>query len=211
MIRHLMLSICLALFAFSDAKAESVDGIRIESPYRKIVVVVDGQPVCLPTFSCFVANLRGSYRVEIYAATSRGENLRRENLLYDECVSCFIGEVTEIFIPGGRPMGGKWHDQLVMSSSAFEQFIELMKKQVFDSDRKTVLDHALQTSCFTTDQCIRLMEFYSFSSEKKELMKRMYPKIVDKPNFYYAIDKLDFSTDKNEISAFIRQYHATNN
>ena len=43
----------------------------------------------------------------------------------------------------------------------------LMEKQSFDSDRKEVLDHALLTSWFTTDQCIRLMDFYRFDSEKE--------------------------------------------
>ena len=98
-----------------------------------------------------------------------------------------------------------------MSPSAFEQFMGLMEKQSFDSDRQEVLDHALMTSWFTTDQCIRLMDFYRFDSEKKQLMKKIYPKIVDKPNFYYAIDKLTFSSDKNEINAFIKQYHEKNN
>jgi hypothetical protein len=55
------------------------------------------------------------------------------------------------------------------------------------------------------------MDFYRFDSEKKQLMKKIYPKIADKPNFYYAIDKLTFSSDKNEINAFIKQYHEKNN
>ena len=63
MIRHLILSVCLVLVAFPAIKAAPIDGIRIESPYRRLVVLVDGQQVCLPTFSCFVANLRGSCRV----------------------------------------------------------------------------------------------------------------------------------------------------
>ena len=74
MIRHLILSVCLVLVAFPAIKAAPIDGIRIESPYRRVVVLVDGQQVCLPTFSCFVANLRGSCRVEVYEAPSRGEN-----------------------------------------------------------------------------------------------------------------------------------------
>lgn len=52
MIRHLILSVCLVLVAFPAIKAAPIDGIRIESPYRRVVVLVDGQQVCLPTFSC---------------------------------------------------------------------------------------------------------------------------------------------------------------
>lgn len=224
MIRHLTLTICLLLATFTAVEASSIDGIRIESPYRKVVVYVDGQQVCSATSSCFVANLRGSCRVEVYAAPLHGENTRRGTLLYDERIQCSFNEVTDIFIPEtgrpghdwgasghhrpGRPVG---RHEPVMSPPAFNKFMVLMKKQSFDSDRKAVLDHALQTSYFTTDQCISLMDFYSFDSEKKELMKRIYPKISDKPNFYYAIDKLTFSSDKNEINDFIKRYHEKNN
>lgn len=147
MIRHLILSVCLVLVAFPAIKAAPIDGIRIESPYRRVVVLVDGQQVCLPTFSCFVANLHGSYRVEVYEAPSRGENSRRGKLLYDERVHCSINEVEDIFIPedkrpggnwgtsshhkpgrpGDRPSGGGQHEP-VMSPSAFEQFMGLMEK-----------------------------------------------------------------------------------
>lgn len=224
MIRHLTLTICLLLATFTAVEASSIDGIRIESPYRKVVVYVDGQQVCSATSSCFVANLRGSCRVEVYAAPLHGENTRRGTLLYDERIQCSFNEVTDIFIPEtGRP-GHDWgasghhrpgrpggRHEPVMSPPAFNKFMVLMKKQSFDSDREAVLDHALQTSFFTTDQCISLMDFYSFDSEKKELMKRIYPKISDKPNFYYAIDKLTFSSDKNEINDFIKRYHEKNN
>ena len=229
MIRHLILSGYLLLATLPAMKAASIDGIRIESPHRKIVVLVDGQQVCLPTFSCFVANLHGSYQVEVYEAPSHGENPRRGKLLYDERVHCSINEVKDILIPkdkrvsgnrgtsnhhkpgrpGDRPIEGQY--ERVMSPSAFEQFMGLMEKQNFDSDRKEVLDHALLTSWFTAVQCTRLIDFYRFDSEKKQLMKKIYPKIADKPNFYYAIDKLTFSSDKNEINAFIKQYHEKNN
>lgn len=229
MIRHLMLSVCLVLATLPTMKAATIDGIRIESPHRKIVVLVDGQQVCLPTFSCFVANLHGSCRVEVYEAPSRGENPRRGKLLYDERVHCSINEVKDIFIPEGKESGGNrdasnhhksgrpgdWPAEgqrgQVMSPPAFEQFMGLMKKQSFDSDRKEVLNHALLTSWFTTDQCIRLMDFYRFDSEKKQLMKKIYPKITDKPNFYNAIDKLTFSSDKKEINTFIKEYHEKKN
>lgn len=42
MIRHLILSVCLVLVAFPAIKAVPIDGIRIESPYRRVLVLVDG-------------------------------------------------------------------------------------------------------------------------------------------------------------------------
>lgn len=209
MIRHWLLSVCLILVALPVVKAAPIDGIRVESPSCKVVVMIDGQQVCLPTHSCFVANLRGSCRVEVYEASSRGGNPRRGKLLHEERVSCSAGEVKEIFVSGSGKPGGHW-DAPVMSPAAFEKFMGLVKKQDFDSERREVIDHALRTSLFTTDQCIRMMDLYDFDREKKQLMKKIYPKIVDKPNFYYAIDKLDFLSDRREVENFIKQYHEKN-
>ena len=69
-----------------------------------------------------------------------------------------------------------------MSSSAFAQFMGLMEKQSFDSYRKEVLDHALLTSWFTTDQmCIRdrfgtvLVPYMAaFSFDDVDVKERVY-------------------------------------
>ena len=51
MIRHLILSVCLVLVAFPAIKAAPIDGIRIESPYRRVVVPVSYTHLTLPTTS----------------------------------------------------------------------------------------------------------------------------------------------------------------
>lgn len=218
MIRRLIVGVCF-LLAVTAAQAVTIDGIRIESQGQRIIVVVDGQQVCKPTNSCFVANLRGSCRVEVYAA-GRGDELRRENLLYDERIYCSNREIKEIVIagsnrpgnnkPGHRPEHFR-SDEPAMSQEAFQQFISSYKKQNFESDRKALLDHALMSSYFTTDQCLRLLEFYTFESEKIPFLKKIYPRIADKANFFRALDELTFSSDKEEINKFIKKYHENNN
>lgn len=214
MIRRWILGFCF-LLAMVSAKAVSLDGISIESPKEQIVVFIDGQQVCKPTLSCFVANLHGgSYRVEVYAVR-RGGRFGKENLLFDERVYCSAMEVKEIVIKSsGRP--GHGSDEFnphhpVMSNGSFEQFMSSLKKQPFESDRNALLDNALISSYFTTDQCIRLLEFYTFDSERKPFLKKIYPKIADKANFFRALDKLTFSSDKEEINQFIKKYHENNN
>ncbi|WP_455584106.1 DUF4476 domain-containing protein [Bacteroides sp.] len=224
MIRKLILSFCF-LLAMASVKAFSLDGLSIESLKEQVVVFVDGQQVCKPTFSCFVANLHGgSYRVEVYAAR-RGGRFEREDLLFDERVYCSPMKVKEIVIgnsdrpghrpghsdkPGYRPDNFGYYDP-VMSDGSFEQFMSSLRKQPFESDRKALLDNALISSYFTTDQCIRLLEFCTFDSEKKPFLKKIYPRIADKANFFRALDKLTFSSDKEEINLFIKKYHENNN
>ena len=137
MIRKLILVFCF-LLAVVSVKAFSLNGISIESPREQVVVFIDGQQVCKPTFSCFVANLNGgSYRVQVYAAR-RGEQFNRENLLLDERVYCSSMRVKEIVIegtnyPGHRPdrPGHRPDDfnpwEPVMSDGSFEQFINSLR------------------------------------------------------------------------------------
>ena len=49
MIRHGILSVCLDLVAIPAIKAEAKDGIRIESPYRRELILGAGQKDCLPS------------------------------------------------------------------------------------------------------------------------------------------------------------------
>ncbi len=228
MIRKLILGFCL-LLAMLPVSAFSLEGLSIESPRTQVVVFVDGQQVCRPTYSCFIANLHGgSYRVEVYAAR-RGDRFEREDLLFDERVHCLSNEVKEIVIDGsggpehrpecrpGRPdKPGQRPDDCnlrepVMSDRSFNQFVSSLKKQPFESDRNALLENALISSYFTTDQCIRLLDFYTFDSEKKPFLKKIYPRIADKANFFRALDKLTFSSDKEEVNQFIKRYHENNN
>ena len=148
----------------------------------------------------------------------RGGNPRRGKLLYDERVHCSINEVEDIFIPedkrpggnwgtsnhhkpgrpGDRPSGGGQYER-VMSPSAFEQFMGLMENRVsIQTVRKCSTMPCWPLGSLLTSVSVWWI-FIVSTVKKKQLMKKIYPKIVDKPNFYYAIDKLTFSSDKNEI------------
>lgn len=217
MIRKLILSFCF-LLATLTLMAASIDGIRVESPDRPIIVFIDGQQMCTPTFSCFVANLRGgSYRVEVYAARNGGRP-GRENLLYDERVHYSGMNVKDIFIgndketdrhPEGhhRPSVSR---ERVMSRDSFEQFMSSLKKQTFESERNALLDNALIMSYFTVDQCKRLLGFCTFDSERIKMMKKLYPRVSDKPNFFSLIAELTFQSDKDDMNRYIKSFRENN-
>ena len=201
MIRKLILGFCF-LLAVVSVKAFSLNGISIESPREQVVVFIDGQQVCKPTFSCFVANLNGgSYRVQVYCSSMRVKEIVIEGANHP-------GHRPDR--PGHRPDDfNPWEP--VMNDGSFEQFINSLRNQPFESDRNALLDNALMSSYFTTDQCIRLLEFCTFDSERKPFLIKIYPRIADKANFFRALDKLTFSSDKKEVNDFIKRYHQSNN
>ena len=87
--RKIIISFCILLSALS-LQAQSVSGIRIDGGNTPILVYFGGNQMCLPTTTCFVANLdRGYYTVEVYATRfpsgraclERGEVVQRTYLL----------------------------------------------------------------------------------------------------------------------------------
>lgn len=214
--RKFIITFCLLLGVLS-LKAQSVNGIRIDGDGSSIVVYMDGRQISLPTTTCFIANLRGgSYRIEVYTARNyrSGERMGREYLLFDERVFFNGSGVKDIFVgrnegnrPGNRPYpGNRPSSNEVMGRQAFDRFFESLKRASFDSDKMELIKTALATADFTSAQCRKVVDLYSFDSEKLNIMKLMFPRIDDKENFVIVVDALSFSSNKNEMNAFIRKY-----
>lgn len=221
--RKIIITFCI-LFAALSLKAQSVNGIRIDGGNTPILVYFGGNQMNLPATSCFVANLKsGYYTIEVYAtrSTRPGERVWKGNRLYSERVYFNGNEVKDIFVdsrdndmrpdrPGrpGQGMGNRpnhdYYDR-VMSEDLFRKFMDDVKKGPFESDRVKLINAALASSDFTSDQCSRLVKFYTFDSERMKIMKMMYPRIVDKEAFFTVINLLTFSTNRDEMYEFIKQ------
>lgn len=211
---------CCLLVVTIALQAAPISGLSIESSRVEVVVYVDGAQVCYPTFSCFVANLpRGTYRIEVYAAErSDYQGRSRGRALYSERVYVNGREVKTIVVGNQReePIGER--DPIttirdreprygrVMSAGTFSDFIGKVKSRPFTDDRLKMIEMAVGNSYFTSDQCLRLTDLFSFDSEKVKLMKLMYPRIADKDRFYIVVDKLTFSSDRNKVMDFVKNY-----
>lgn len=93
----------------------------------------------------------------------------------------------------------------VMSESEFIEFYNSLKSG-FSSDRLKKIKEVSLTSA----QCKALVDIFSFTSEKIEAIKVMYPGVVDKRNYYMVIDKLSFSSEKDQVRSYIEQYERNN-
>lgn len=221
--RKIIISFCI-LFAALSLQAQSVNGIRIDGGNTPILVYMGGNQISLPTTTCFVANLKsGYYTVEVYATrfTRPGERVWKGERLYNERVYFNGNGVMEIMVNGrdemrpdnrpGRPEHGGHrpvYDRYdrVMNKQLFQAFFDNVKNEPFEKDRIALINAALASSDFTTDQCLQLVKFYAFDNERMKIMKMIYPRIVDKEAFFMVINSLTFSSNKKKMYDFVKEY-----
>lgn len=219
--RKIIISFCI-LFAALSLRAQSVNGIRIDGGNTPILVYLGGNQICLPTTTCFIANLNpGHYTVEVFATrfTRAGERVWKGEKLYKDLVYFDGRGVTEIWVDGrdnmrperpGRPEQGEHRPgygyNRVMNDQLFQTFYKEMKNEPFKDDRMKLLNAALAGSDFTSAQCLQLTKLYTFDDDRMEIMKIMYPRIVDKEAFFTVINTLTFSSSKEKMKDFIIGY-----
>ena len=219
--RKIIISFCI-LFAALSLQAQSVNGIRIDGGNTPILVYLGGNQICLPTTTCFIANLNpGHYTVEVFATrfTRAGERVWKGEKLYKDLVYFDGRGVTEIWVDGrdnmrperpGRPEQGELRPgygyNRVMNDQLFQTFYKEMKNEPFKDDRMKLLNAALAGSDFTSAQCLQLTKLYTFDDDRMEIMKIMYPRIVDKEAFFTVINTLTFSSSKEKMKDFIIGY-----
>ena len=219
--RKIIISFCI-LFAALSLQAQSVNGIRIDGGNTPILVYLGGNQICLPTTTCFIANLNpGHYTVEVFATrfTRAGERVWKGEKLYKDLVYFDGRGVTEIWVDGrdnmrperpGRPEQGEHRPgygyNRVMNDQLFQTFYKEMKNEPFKDDRMKLLNAALAGSDFTSAQCLQLTKLYTFDDDRMEIMKIMYPRIVDKEAFFTVIKTLTFSSSKEKMKDFIIGY-----
>ena len=219
--RKIIISFCI-LFSALSLQAQSVNGIRIDGGNTPILVYLGGNQICLPTTTCFIANLNpGHYTVEVFATrfTRAGERVWKGEKLYKDLVYFDGRGVTEIWVDGrdnmrperpGRPEQGEHRPgygyNRVMNDQLFQTFYKEMKNEPFKDDRMKLLNAALAGSDFTSAQCLQLTKLYTFDDDRMEIMKIMYPRIVDKEAFFTVINTLTFSSSKEKMKDFIIGY-----
>lgn len=86
-----------------------------------------------------------------------------------------------------------------MNAQQFSEFVGELKKQSFDRERLGLLKEVARQNWFTTDQVIQSMALFSFSSEKIAAGTAMYPRVVDRGNWYKVYSTFTFSSDQEKL------------
>ena len=93
--------------------------------------------------------------------------------------------------------------QKAMNDSEFQRLLTNVKNETFADDQMSVVRIAANSKHFTCDQLIQLVVAFSFADEKIDVVRIVYPKVVDKGNAHNILGAFTYSDDKKEVEQII--------
>ncbi len=93
-----------------------------------------------------------------------------------------------------------------MTVQQFERFKTSLKSESFDETRMNIAKQVLSTNFVTTAQVKEVLGFFSFESNKLDMAKYAYKNTIDKNEYYTVGDVFSFSSNKDELMEYIRNY-----
>lgn len=202
--RLIIASFLFCIIGMTSLSAQTLRGIYIESN-TPVEVYMNQQKVCNPVQSCMITNLaRGNYFIEAFEASSQSMN-GKPNLLYRETIYYTGRGVEEIIVESDNQDEFFGYRQ-AMDKETFDRFLKSFKDATFDSDKEAVLNMVLPNALFLTTQVEKIVNLYTFDSEKVKAIKKLYPNIIDKERAFVLLDLLDFSSSKDDISRFMAKF-----
>lgn len=91
----------------------------------------------------------------------------------------------------------------IMNDEQFSEFLKYYKDQSFDDGKIDVLKYKKKIHWFTAQQIADLVKQLSFPKNQKSLAKELYPQCIDPENYLKVIETFSFISDKKEIQEYI--------
>lgn len=94
----------------------------------------------------------------------------------------------------------------LISDLDFQNLCNDIKSESFESDKIYVIQLAAKYNLFTVDQLITLINLMNFSNDKIEVVKIVYPNVIDKYNSYSILNAFTHSSDKDRVRKIIDNF-----
>jgi len=90
-----------------------------------------------------------------------------------------------------------------MSSADFDNLKRAIQRESFSDDQLRIAKRAAKDRRLSARQIRDITRLFTFSSEQLAFAKTAYRNCVDKHNYYIVMEAFTFSSDKDELEAFI--------
>lgn len=93
-----------------------------------------------------------------------------------------------------------------MNDSEFSALVDAVKNESFESDMLSIVQISAKYNYYTVSQVVRLIDLFSFSNGKMEVVKLTYPNVIDKFNSHHIINAFAYSSDKEKVREIIASF-----
>ncbi|QQS34838.1 MAG: DUF4476 domain-containing protein [Ignavibacteriales bacterium] len=94
-------------------------------------------------------------------------------------------------------------EPMAMNEVDFQQLYNSVKNESYESDQLSIIEISARYNYFSVAQLVRLLELFSYSNGKVEMVRILYPNVIDKYNAHQLINALTYSSDKEKVKAII--------
>lgn len=199
-----------------------------------IVVIVDGKCFDIGSNSIMITNLEPAYHdVKVYQQTINGSTdlygknfdiLFKSSVLLkprttltiaiDDCGAITMNETKK----KDRDLGDTWNGgnyennstgqvySKAMSNNEFDRVLWAINKESFETNKMRSAEQVIGTSYFTTGQLKQLLHLFNFETNKLQLARLGYDRVVDQSNYNTLSDLFSYNSSKNELAQCIHTH-----
>ena len=233
-ISTLLTSFVLTTSAFA-AGFKTTASLTVKSVDRSpIVVIVDGKCFDIGSNAIMISDLEPAYHdVKVYQQAYNGavelcgkdcDVLFNSSVLLkprtslliaiDDCGAITMNE-TRVRTPkiGDTWQGTNYDSHFktdyvytkAISNNEFDRVLWAINKESFETNKMRSATQTINANYFTTEQLKQLLRLFNFESNKLQLAKLGYDKVVDQSNYYSLSDLFSFNSSKDELARCIRK------
>ena len=145
------------------------------------------------------------YDSDEYYIDDDGVTIEEEEVIVETCPE----EHIPVTVPGDCGTTTEeevfFETELIMNEHDFEDLIEILENEWFDSSKLSTAKQALRSNTMSAEQVKRLVETLTFESSRLDLAKFAYEYTLDKENYYLIFTALNYSSSVNELELWITE------
>lgn len=96
---------------------------------------------------------------------------------------------------------------MAMSEPDFNQALEMVRKEHFDSNRLSLAKQITRQNMLTASQIKKFCQTFEFDNTKLDFAKFAYSRCVDPERYFLLYDVFAFDSNKRALDTFIQQQH----